>query len=201
MIGILDYNCGNLASVKNALNYLQVESTFINASSNFDDFSKIILPGVGSFDTAMNELNKDRLGEAIKTWVADKNNTLLGICLGMQLLCKGSEESVNKSEGLGLIDAECKLLRANTLLTLPNIGWSDVRFKDTNLESFTGDYYFVHSYGVNCNKQSDVLCTSFYGDLEFHSGITNNKNVYGFQFHPEKSNVKGLHLLNWFCNI
>ena len=157
------------------------------------------MPGVGAFDTAISSLNETGMARAISEWVNSSDNLLLGICLGMQLLCSKSEETIEDINGLGLIDAEAIILKSENVAILPNIGWLEADFVLPEMDEYSGDYYFVHSFGVQCSKKENVLCSSFYGETQFASGITNNVNIFGFQFHPEKSNVKGLSLLKWFC--
>lgn len=199
MIGIINYKCGNITSVMNALAFLGYESRLVNNKDELKSFNRVILPGVGAFDTAMSNLSETGMVHALSEWVDSSENLLLGICLGMQLLCSKSEETVKGMNGLGLIDAEAIILKSKDVDILPNIGWLEAKFVPLEMNEYSGDYYFVHSYGIQCSKKENVLCSSFYGDTQFASGITNNRNIFGFQFHPEKSNVKGLSLIKWFC--
>ena len=201
MVGIIDYGCGNIKSVQNALEYCGYRPVLIKSPADLSDFKKIILPGVGAFDHAMSTLDEHGYRFALKRWVLAEDNILLGICLGMQLLCRYSQESKEGIEGLGIIDATVNLLRSDHETRLPNIGWSEVHFASNDFIVHDGDYYFVHSYGVHCTDAKSELGYSYYGDLRFSSVITNGKNVFGCQFHPEKSHKKGLTLLNSFCAI
>ena len=199
MIGIVDYKCGNITSVLNALEFLGYEARLVNSEDELKSVNKVILPGVGAFDTAISSLNETGMARAISEWVNSSDNLLLGICLGMQLLCSKSEETIKGINGLGLIEAEAIILKSENVSILPNIGWLEADFVLPEMDDYSGDYYFVHSFGVQCSKKENVLCSSFYGETQFASGITNNVNIFGFQFHPEKSNVKGLSLIKWFC--
>jgi glutamine amidotransferase len=200
-IGILSYGCGNVTSVNNAVRYCGSVGEFIEGNKELEHFNKIILPGVGAFDHAVSMLDRNNIGERLKNWVSDSSNKLLGICLGMQLLCNTSEESINGFQGLGLIDADVKILKSNVEKRLPNIGWSHVDFHGDDNKEHSGDYYFVHSYGAFCKNKENELGFSMYGDTKFSCAITNGQNIYGYQFHPEKSHKKGLALLMDFCKL
>jgi len=197
-IGIIDYDCGNIRSVINAIEYHQYNIKMVSHPSQLAEVSKIILPGVGAFDPAMQSLEKLDFVEALKNWVGIDSHKLLGICLGMQLLCNISEESLEARKGLGFIDADVRLLTSSIECRLPNMGWSEVEFCTNEWDCFNGDYYFVHSYGVFCKNDSSILAKSTYGDTSFASGITNGVNITGFQFHPEKSHYLGLSLIEDF---
>ena len=200
-IGIISYGCGNVQSVKNAVVYCGMEPGLIQNTQELDAYDKLILPGVGAFDHAMKNLEDMAFISTLSDWVKNEKNKLLGICLGMQLLCNGSEESVKNMEGLGLIDANVNLLKSNQETRLPNVGWSEVVFNPEEYAAHSGDYYFVHSYGVFCNDIKHELAYSYYGDCKFSSAITNGKNVFGYQFHPEKSHKRGLGLLKGFFDL
>ena len=200
-IGIINYGLGNIKSVENSIIYNNQECNSITNASEIFSYEKIILPGVGSFSEASKRLIDNHYFDSLKEWVENYNNKLLGICLGMQLLCNSSEESDGNNPGLAFIDEDVEKLSSTNYNISPNIGWSDVKFVNSSQNEFNGDYYFVHSYGVYCRNPFHTLAQSFYGDSEFASGITNGKNIYGLQFHPEKSHLLGLSLINWFCKL
>lgn len=194
-VGIISYGCGNVRSVINAVNVLGIQASIIDAPNQLKSFNTIILPGVGSFEFAMAQLHKANFVSAIQAWASSPHNKLIGICLGMQLICSYSEEAEHHHvEGLSLIKASVRKLTASNYDQLPNIGWAEVKFNKKPFLSNTGDYYFVHSYGVFCNDDQNELASSMYGDTTFSSAIQKN-NVIGFQFHPEKSHKKGISLL------
>lgn len=200
-IGILDYGCGNIKSISNALEACGYNSRLVDDFADLNGIEKLVLPGVGSFDYAIERITATGIVEALIRWTEDESKMLLGICLGMQLLCRGSEESLKNYNGLGLIDADVRKLASPTEYRLPNIGWSEVIFNQEEYARNTGDYYFIHSYGVYCDKEENELAYSHYGDRKFSSAITNGKNIYGYQFHPEKSQKKGLALLSAFAEL
>lgn len=204
-VGVIDYGCGNLQSIANALNKIGAKYKLVSNPADLDDYQKIILPGVGSFDHAIRSLEKNAFIEAIKIWTRSKDNKILGICLGMQLLCNSSQESLDNKKGLGLIDAEVKCLTEssnNKSLKVPHMGWNEISIlvSDNQLLSEikdNSDFYFVHSFGVFCNNERDVLATTEHG-AKFTSIFYNDENIYGVQFHPEKSQKSGLNLLRNF---
>ncbi len=191
-ICVLDYGCGNIQSVINIINHIGYDCSVINSINDQNDYDLYILPGVGSFDNAMNNLKKSSIFEFLIDFPKDK--FLIGICLGMQLLCKRSEEGFE--EGLGLIDADVRKFDSNKTL-VPNMGWREVVFNDDFLNEFNLDnkqkFYFVHSYYVSLNDKSNNLGTTSYS-IDFTSAF-NKENLYGFQFHPEKSHQFGINLL------
>ena len=202
MISIVDCGISNLGSIQNMLKKIDVESVVVSTPIELEHATKIILPGVGSFDQGMTALNESGLSESIKLKI-DSSIPILAICLGMQLLSKRSEEGL--LEGLGIIDAECKRINTpeETNLKVPHMGWNTIhqRKKSLILPNLDEDsrFYFVHSYHVECNNESDILATSHYG-IEFVSMIQHG-NIYGVQFHPEKSHRFGLNLLQEFSYI
>lgn len=200
-IGILDYGCGNIKSVSNALKACGYESKLVRSSSELNEINKLILPGVGAFDYAVELISASGMVDALIRWTEDEDKKLMGVCLGMQLLCRGSEESQKNYNGLGLIDADVKRLVSLEEHRLPNIGWSKVTFNNGEFAQCNGDFYFVHSYGAYCDKKENELAYSHYGENVFSSAITNGKNIFGYQFHPEKSQKKGLALLSQFGKL
>lgn len=201
MIAILDYGLGNLGSISNMLKVIGEKSKITNDVESIRKSDGIILPGVGAFDAGMSKLNEFGLTEVIKE-EADQGKPILGICLGMQLLGKKSEEG--NLPGLALVPFECKRFNfEDESLKIPHMGWDIVDFRKQHplLEGLTGQqrYYFVHSYYAVCVNSDNVLMTCDYG-IEFACSVVKD-NVMGVQFHPEKSHDFGLALLTNFVNI
>ncbi|MDP8568079.1 imidazole glycerol phosphate synthase subunit HisH [Methylophilus aquaticus] len=200
-VAIIDYGMGNLRSVQNAITHLGFTSDIVSIPEQLNHYDKIILPGVGAFGQAIECLLRSGMAEGL---TLRKNNGahILGICLGMQLMCKTSEEDGNH-QGLGWFDAEVIRLPEMQGLPVPHIGWNGVDIKKddpifTNIQSGE-DAYFVHSYHVVCNHQEDILASTDYGS-EFTS-IIQHDNLRGIQFHPEKSQQFGLNLIKNYLEI
>ncbi len=184
------------------LGYLGIDSQISSDSNEIAKAKRLILPGVGHFQHGMEQLEQLGLLEVLNKVVLEDKKPILGICLGMQLLTKHSEEG--NMDGLGFIDAQTvKFNLVESNLKVPHMGWNTVEFKkESNLTKEIRQnprYYFVHSYFVECNKQVDVLCATDYGK-EFVSGFE-KENIFGLQFHPEKSHKFGMDLLANFCKI
>ena len=203
MIGLIDYNMGNLRSVVNAFETLGVPLKMICKPDDVAMCDKIILPGVGAYADAMEALNKEGMGEAVQAF-AYSGKPLLGICLGMQLLFESSVE-FGKTKGLGLIEGEIvkfDTARFSHRLKVPHMGWNTLHVKkETPLfrgmpESFY--LYFVHSFHARCDEKYSVGET-LYG-YEFTSAVQKG-NVFGFQPHPEKSHANGLKILKNFVEL
>lgn len=201
MITIIDYGLGNLVSVKNMLKKLGVQSLITDKPEEIAVAEKLILPGVGAFDNGMKLIREKGLREVLQKKVIAEKTPILGICLGMQLLTKSSEEG--REEGLGWIDAQTvKFSFTDKSLKIPHMGWNYIDVKKQNpliTETQKQRFYFVHSYYVKCNEPQDVIATSNFG-LDF-TCVINHGNIYGAQFHPEKSLRFGMHLLQNFANI
>ena len=201
MITIIDYGLGNLGSIKNMLKYIGVACEIQSDLESIKRAQKIILPGVGKFDTGMSRINQSGLRDILDYKALKEQIPILGICLGMQLLTNGSEEG--SLAGLGWIDAYVKKFQANKNLKVPHMGWNLVKTSNSNTlnESFPIEsrFYFVHSYYVEVVKPENSMFKTFYGN-EFDSGIV-SKNIYGFQFHPEKSHKFGMMLFEQFTKL
>ena len=201
MITIIDYNMGNFAAIKNMLKKLGHDAIVTSDADVLKEASRIILPGVGSFDYGMENLEKLGLIQVLNDKVLKEKTPILGVCLGMQLLTKSSEEGTKS--GLGYIDARTIRFRFNSEnnLKIPSMGWNFItpKLNDAILRTEYANqrFYFVHSYFVNCNNKEDVLATSNYG-IEFTSAFK-HENILGFQFHPEKSHKYGLEILKNFA--
>lgn len=198
MIAIVDYGAGNIFSVKNAMDYLGLPAELTSKSDDIRNADGIILPGVGAFPWAMNMLTKSGLVEVIKEEAVKK--PFLGICLGMQLIfSKGYE--FEETDGLGLIDGQVRLMTPEGL-SIPHIGWNRLeKNRECALMNGLGDdeyVYFVHSYAAECADE-DVAAYCEYGKRV--TALVNRGNVYGAQFHPEKSGKTGLKILSNFAEL
>lgn len=204
MVVVIDYGMGNLHSVLKALKRLRVDAIISSKFLDIQKAVKLILPGVGHFKKGMNNLNELGLITLLNEVVVEQGTPILGICLGMQLFTKHSEEG--DTDGLGWFDAKTIRFRFdenNSNLRIPHIGWNNVKLSNgsflfNNVEKNT-PFYFVHSYHVVCNDQEDVIATTEYG-YEFVSSMQKN-NIFATQFHPEKSHDYGLMLLKNFIEI
>lgn len=202
MIAIVDYDAGNIMSVKNALDYLKVDARLSRDTEEIKRADKIILPGVGAFEDAMTKLNSLGLCETLKDAV--KNGTpFLGICLGLQLMFEKSEESQNDVDGLGILPGKIHKFPNREGYKIPHMGWNSLSINPKS-KLFTGikndSYvYFVHSYYLEADNNKDVAATSNY-IKEFHAAVE-HENVFATQFHPEKSGDVGMKILQNFCDL
>lgn len=203
MIGIVDYNMGNLASVKNAFRKLGHEAAVESDPDKFYTYDKLILPGVGAYGDAMEHLKARGMDEAIKHFAAS-GAPMLGICLGMQLLFETSQE-FGHNEGLGLIKGHVQAFdsaRFEHPLKVPHMGWNRMFTKEHPLFEGLDDehyLYFVHSYHAVCEDPANTIGRTEYG-YSFTSAVANG-NVMGIQPHPEKSHKNGLQILQNFINL
>jgi glutamine amidotransferase len=198
-IGIVDYGIGNIGSLLNMFSKLDLDARVVSFPSDLGKCSRLVLPGVGAFDQAMNELTRREMAGALGKYV-QSGNPLLGICLGMQVLVESSAEG--QLLGLGYIKGSCRRLSPSAELGMrvPHMGWNYIeQNQDSSLFKGLGDlkrFYFAHSYYVECQLTSNVLAWTRYAG-EFASMIIQD-NVVGVQFHPEKSHAFGMALLeNW----
>lgn len=204
-VDVIDYGMGNLWSVIGALEHLGYEAKIINTPEAILNSELLILPGVGSFRRAMESLNKRHLDEAIKTAISSGSTRILGICLGMQLLCSRSSED-GVTPGLGFLPYEVDLFvgTEGKLLKVPHVGFSEVSAPfGSRLFSGIKDqshFYFVHSYKIPFNPVSEVLESTCYHGSTFVAAFEKD-NIFGTQFHPEKSQANGLKLLENFLSI
>lgn len=197
MIAIVDYGVGNLSSIKNALDTLNYENKIVDNAEELEKADAMILPGVGAFKDAMDSLVKSGLVEDVRAF-AKSGKPLLGICLGQQLLFEKSYED-GEWEGLGLLKGN--VVKFNGDLKVPHMGWNDIKFKreDRILKYVEeGEYvYFVHSYYVD--SLEDAIAYAEYGvDVP---AVVGKGNIYGMQFHPEKSGITGMNLLKAFGEL
>lgn len=203
MISIIDYGLGNLGSVKNMFKWIGVESEIISSKSQIESATKLLLPGVGAFDKAMARINEMDIKEVLDKKALNDKIPILGICLGMQLLTDKSEEG--KLDGLGWISGETiKFKFPNNKIKVPHMGWNLVNIRSQQkIVADLGEeprFYFVHSYYVKVKNEENKLLETNYGGMSFDSAIQ-KENIYGAQFHPEKSHKFGMQLLKNFAEL
>jgi imidazole glycerol-phosphate synthase subunit HisH len=203
VIGVVDYNMGNLASVKNSFEKLGMGVTVESDPDRLQHYDKLILPGVGAYGDAVEHLKKRGLNKAIQSFAASKK-PLLGICLGMQLLFEKSEE-FGEHEGLGLIKGHVARFDETKFthhLKVPHMGWNRVFTKEHPLFhglDTTHYLYFVHSFHAVCSHAEDMIGETEYG-YRFASAVAHD-NIFGIQPHPEKSHTNGLKILENFIKL
>lgn len=201
MIAIIDYGLGNPGSIQNMLKKLKFDALITSDTESIDQASHIIIPGVGSFDRGMENMHKSELFSVLNKNVVDRQKPVLGICLGMQMMCRHSEEG--QSSGFGWIEADVKKFvfdKPLPILKIPHIGWADVTISDNNIlfAELTNEarFYFVHSYYIKLDDEKMQTASCNYG-FDFTAAFQKN-NVFGVQFHPEKSHAFGMKLLKNF---
>ena len=197
-ICIVDYGIGNIKAFKNIYDKLNINVEIASKKEQFVNATHLILPGVGTFDWAMSKLNESGLRETLDGLVLEKKIPILGICVGMQIMASQSEEGV--LSGLNWIEG--KILKLDKDIILPHMGWNNVKLSNksdlfNNIENF--EFYFLHSYYYKTEDDKHILSMSKYGN-SFTSAIY-KENIFGTQFHPEKSDKLGLQIINNFINI
>lgn len=202
MIKIIDYGLGNIHAFANTYKKLNIPCSIASTANDLETASKIILPGVGSFDYAMDKLNNSGMRNCLDEQVTVRKKPVLGICVGMQMMASNSDEGT--AQGLGWIDASVKKFDANSnsSMLLPHMGWNDITpigNSDLFSEIESPKFYFLHSYYFCPNRPDDTLATTEYFG-KFTSAVSSN-NIYGVQFHPEKSHHWGTQLLKNFAEI
>ena len=200
-ICILDYGSGNVKSVENLINYLNYDVIISNDEKDIVECTHLILPGVGSFEYAMKKINEKIPISILKNEVLVKEKKFMGICVGMQVLAEFGYEN-GKFKGLGFIEGSVKKLETGDL-SLPHIGWNncDVQKEDEIFRDLNDirDFYFLHSYAFELKNKQEILATTSYGSL--FCSVLKKKNIYGIQFHPEKSQRAGMILIKNFIEI
>ncbi len=204
MITLIDYGVGNIFAFQNVYKRLNIPTKIAKTSYDLLDAEKLILPGVGSFDYAMFQLNNSGMREKLDELVIEQHVPIIGICVGMQMMGNRSDEG--NTQGLKWIDADIlkfdeSLIKHRT--KLPHMGWNDVNPVNRNLlfEGLEEDaiFYFLHSFYFKCNNPNESIANSDYG-ITFTSAV-NKGNIFGIQFHPEKSHQFGEKLLHNFARL
>lgn len=204
MITIIDYGVGNINAFVNVYKRVNVDVKIAKHKADLEGAKKLILPGVGAFDHAMTELNNSGMRETLDKLVLEEKVPVIGICVGMQMLGNNSDEG--NLEGLKWIDASVRKFdesKIKQVTRLPHMGWNDVTpykqhklFEGLENESI---FYFLHSYYFECHSENDILATSEYGGRFTSAAV--HENIYGVQFHPEKSHHYGEILLHNFAKL
>lgn len=204
MITIIDYGSGNIKAIANIYEKLKVNYSIASDPEQVIGAKKIFLPGVGAFDETISKLDSTGFREVLDKEVLENNVPIMGICVGMQILADSSEEGVCK--GLGYIKGKVKKIDANTIHhkpKLPHLGWNSIEIIKNNVLLHEIDpqfgFYFLHTYYFECEDQNNVLSTTNYGTT-FASAV-HSENIFGIQFHPEKSHHNGVKLLHNFAKL
>ena len=202
MITIIDYGLGNIRAFVNVYERLNIKTKVAHNAEDIKDATKIILPGVGAFDYAMAQLNASGMRDELENQVLGNKIPVVGICVGMQMLAKSSDEG--NLPGLGWIDGVVKLFDSNLIAyktRLPHMGWNNINPVNghdlLNGLDAQSRFYFLHSYYFVCYNEKEIISTTEYG-ISYASAV-NRENIFGIQFHPEKSHSNGIQLLKNFA--
>ncbi len=202
MVGIVNYGMGNLHSIQRKLHLLHTDFKIIENPEEVTTCERLILPGVGHFGMAMQRLEERNLLPALHTFVKDQEKPILGICLGMQLMTAFSEEGM--SPGLGWIPTKIVRFKVSNpeLIKVPHIGWNTVEANNNSrlLETNKDEFYFVHSFHAEPITENEIVLHFTKYEENFVSGFE-KKNIFGVQYHPEKSHQQGLNLINRFLTV
>ena len=204
MITIIDYGVGNIFAFQNVYKRLNIPTRIAKSVNDLDNVNKLILPGVGHFDYAISQLNASGMRKRLDELVIVEKKPIIGICVGMQMMARKSDEG--NAEGLGWIEADIKKFDTSTIehhTKLPHMGWNDVK-PISNHPLFEGlekdaIFYFLHSFYFECSNQKNIISETEYG-INFTSSVQHD-NIYGIQFHPEKSHSYGERLLENFAKL
>ncbi len=204
MIKILAYGSGNVKAISNIFKRLNIPCSVAEKKEDLDGASKLVLPGVGAFDQSMNLFRESGMLDGANRMVVEQGVPVIGVCVGMQMMADYSEEG--SAKGLGWIKGQVKKMDTSKLTqkpALPHMGWNTIRPKVDHdvlngVDAERG-FYFLHSYCFHCQNPTDVLATSDYGG-EFPSAVYSD-NIFGFQFHPEKSHFNGISVFENFAGI
>jgi imidazole glycerol-phosphate synthase subunit HisH len=201
IISILDYSSGNAASIKYIISKLGLKCKLTSKRDEILNSNYLIIPGVGSYDKCVNKIFKLNLKETIKDFCKNHNNKLLGICVGMQILSSFGYEN-KKTKGLDLISGKVDLMNKTNISSLPHIGWNTIQINNdcplTKSVDENDHFYFVHSYIFRTALKKYSIASSKYLKKKFTCIVSNNKNIYGTQFHPERSQNSGLKIFKNF---
>lgn len=202
MIAVVDYDAGNIKSVEKALQYIGADPVITRDLETIERAEKVVVPGVGAFEDAMDKMNRYRLTETLRK-VAQKGTPILGICLGLQLFFERSDESEQDVEGLGLLPGEIVRFPAQEGFKIPHMGWNSLKINPASrlLKGIPEEayVYFVHSYYLKAEREEDVAATTDY-IVNVHAAVERD-NVFATQFHPEKSGDVGLRILKNFVAL
>ena len=200
-IYVIDYGVGNIGSLVNIVKFLDLDIVVTNETQELKKASRIILPGVGSFDSAINKINNlNGLNDLILEKSFNEKIPFLGICLGMQLLLNSSEEG--EKNGLGLIKGKVLKFKENLKYKIPHMGWNETEIlKENSLidKNKFNKFYFVHSYYVKTENREDCIGETLY--INKFDSIIQNENIFGVQFHPERSHKYGMELIKRFHSL
>lgn len=204
MIGIINYGLGNINAFVNIYNRLHIPVKQLFNPNDFEGVDRLILPGVGAFDHAMKSFNDSGMRDAVEKMVLIDKTPIIGICVGMQMLAESSEEGI--LPGLGWVPGRVRKFDENKIpytTRIPHMGWNDIVFSEDSLlfKNFeiNSKFYFLHSYYFDNSESKHEIAKSFYG-YEFTCAVK-SENVFGVQFHPEKSHSYGIKLLDNFSKL